>query len=288
LFLYLTVIAIVGGLLAWPLSIALAPVIDAPFHRILSRTLVLLAIASLVAFVRATGGMSRAQMGLGVELRSFLRQAARSFALGLFAIAPLVAMLLAIGARTSSSPLAETLEHLVVSAPAALMTGITVGLSEEAYFRGVLMGAALRRAPVHSALIATSLFFAVAHFLVPRDDPNTVHWYSGWVLVADGLSELISPPALGAFAALAAAGFFFGTMRVRSGHIGRCAGFHAGWVTGYTLTHRLTDVTVTNGRSWAVGPDGVLGWLAFVGIAALLIAYVRLGSTSAPSPTSAD
>jgi hypothetical protein len=120
------------------------------------------------------------------------------------------------------------------------------------------------------------LFFAIVHFLVPREDSDATRWYSGLDLVAQGLANVISPATIGAFLALAVAGVLLGTMRLRQGHIGGCAGFHAGWVTGYTLTHRLTDVTVASSGHWLIGPDGVLGWLAFGWIVVLLIGYVLL------------
>jgi hypothetical protein len=110
---------------------------------------------------------------------------------------------------------------------------------------------------------------------VPREAPAATRWYSAFELVAEGLSRLADPATIGSLAALVLAGLLLGAMRLRQGHIGGCAGFHAGWVSGYTLTHRLTDVTALNG-SWLVGPDGVLGWLAFVWIAALLAVYALL------------
>jgi membrane protease YdiL (CAAX protease family) len=278
LLLYSTATVLVGGLLAWPLSISLGPMIDAPFHRVLNRTLVLTAVVGLLVLLRATGGMSRAEMGFASDRRSFLRLLAVNFPLGLLVVVPLAVMLVAIGARTSgAASVGQTLQQLVTGAPAALLIGITVGLSEEAYFRGVVMGAALRRGHPRSALLATSSFFAVVHFLVPRAEPEPTRWYSGLQLVAEGLSELTSPATLGAFLALAAGGLLLGAMRLRHGHIGSCAGLHAGWVTGYTLAHRLTDVTGANRTGWLVGPDGVLGWLAFVWIGAVAIVYVLLG-----------
>jgi membrane protease YdiL (CAAX protease family) len=275
LLLYLAATVLAGGLLAWPLSIALGAALDVSFHRVVSRTLAVMALVGVLVWLRATGGVSRAEAGLRAEPRSFLRLVAGNFAFGLLAIAPLVAMLLATGVRELvGTSLEATFGQLAAIAPLAMLTGLVVGLLEETYFRGLVMLAALRRGRASSALLATSLFFAVLHFLVPREEPDNVRWYSAFELVAEGLSRLALPPTIGAFAALTVAGLLLGAMRLRHGHLGACAGFHAGWVTGYTLTHRLTDVTAANGRSWLIGPDGVLGWLAFVWVAALLILYV--------------
>jgi membrane protease YdiL (CAAX protease family) len=225
----------------------------------------------VVLFLRATGGVSLADAGFGTDRRTFLLSGAANFALGLLAIAPLVALLLATGVRAPAASPDETLAALAVS---ALATGLSVGLLEEIYFRGLVLCAALRRGEMRSALIATSLFFAVLHFLVVREDPAAVRWYSGFEHIAAGLSQLADPATVGAFVALTAAGLLLGVMRLRQGHVGGCAGFHAGWVTGYTLTHRLTDVAPASLNAWVAGPDGVMGWLAFVWVAALMFAYV--------------
>jgi uncharacterized protein len=284
LLLYLTATVLVGCLLAWPVSLALVA-LDAPFDRVLSRTLVLTMVIGLLIFLRATGGISRAEAGFRRDRRSFLRLAAVNFAFGLLAIALLAVMLFGIGVRalSAASP-GETLQQVITNAPLALLTGITVGLLEETYFRGLVLGAAMRRAHVGSALIATSVFFAILHFLAPETEPEETRWYSGFDLVAEGLSELRFPATIGAFLALAAGGLLLGAMRLRNGHIGSCVGFHAGWVTGYTLTHRLTDVTVSNRGNWLIGPDGVLGWLAFAWITALWTVYLM---QETPSETSA-
>lgn len=265
-----------GGLLAWPLSSVLGATLDVPFHRVLSRTLALTALIGVLVLLRATGEMRRADVGFGCDRRTFLRAVGVNFAAGLLAIAGLVFMLFVTGVREWAAPVGESLEGFAVIASSALLTGFVVGLLEETYFRGLVMLAALRRGGVGSALMATSLFFAVLHFLVPRESPEAVHWYSGLQLVAVGLADLRQPATAGSFVALTVAGLLLGGMRMRDRHIGGCVGFHAGWVTGYTFTHRLTDVTATNASTWLIGPDGVLGWLASVWIAALLIAYVAL------------
>jgi membrane protease YdiL (CAAX protease family) len=285
--LYLTATVLVGALVAWPLSIALGATFDISFHRVLSRTLALTLLVNVLIFLRATGGVSRAEAGFGTNRSTLLRAVAVNFAIGLGAIAPLVVVLFATGVRGWAAGVAgDALERLAVLVPLALLTGLTIGLLEETYFRGLVMLAALRRGGVRSALVATSLFFAMLHFLVPREEPDAVRWHSGFEHVAQGLSTLSNPAAAGAFAALTAAGLLLGAMRLRDGHIGSCVGFHAGWVTGYTLTHRLTDVT--DASTGLVGPDGVLGWLALAWIAALLLAYVALGRRGRPAarPTS--
>jgi membrane protease YdiL (CAAX protease family) len=275
--LYLTATVLVGCLVAWPVGIVLDATLDVSFHRVLSRTLALTLLVNVLVFLRATGGFSRAEAGFGTDRRTFLQTLAVQFAIGLLAMAPLVVMLFVTGVREWAH--VPTGAALAAIAALALLTGIVVGLLEEAFFRGLVMHAALRSGHGHvgSALIATSLFFAVVHFLVPRGEPEAVRWHSGFELVAEGLSALSNPATAGAFAALTAAGLLLGAMRVRDGHIGSCAGFHAGWVTGYTLTHRLTDTTGADASAGLIGPDGVLGWLALAWIAALLLAYVALG-----------
>ncbi|HEX7080540.1 MAG TPA: CPBP family intramembrane glutamic endopeptidase [Gammaproteobacteria bacterium] len=279
LLLYVAAAILAGSLLAYPAHAALTPFVDWPLHRVMRRTMMLTILAGIPFFLAATGARGRTLLGFGCAPGRFFMMVGASFAVGLLTVLPPLAVLLALGLRIPSVSPAEMLHDLPATAATAVLAALTVGLIEEAYFRGALMGAWLRQQRIGQALIATSLFFAIAHFLVAERVPAEVRWYSGLELVAAGVAGLFAQAhSIGAFLALLAAGLLLGALRIRFGNIGPCIGFHAGWVAAITAMHRLTDLRPDHELAWLVGDtDGVMGWLALGWIVLLSAAYFAFG-----------
>ena len=274
---YIGFTVIVGALLAWPLHRMLDGVIEWPFYRVARRATMAAAIVAL-PFLLYGGGAQRARITFGADWPTAIRSIGRYFGLGLLTIAPLIVAMLALGVRTLSVARGHWFVELLSVLPFAALTGIVVGIIEEAYFRGVVLGALLTRLTAVRALVISSVFFAALHFLIAERALETVEWYSGFWLVAAGLSEVTLPENLGAFLALVAAGLLLGAMRIRDDNIGACVGFHAGWVVAMTVVHRLTDVDPSPELAWLVGRvDGFTGWLALPWIAILAAVVLRSG-----------
>ena len=68
--------------------------------------------------------------------------------------------------RAPSVPPSALFTEILAQLPLAAITGIIVGIIEEAFFRGVVLGVLLSRMAAAPALVASSAFFASLHFLV--------------------------------------------------------------------------------------------------------------------------
>lgn len=126
----------------------------------------------------------------------------------------------------------------------ALVSGLAVGLVEEFFFRGCLLGLALRTAGRNAAMIFVAAFFAAVHFLKPPEDlvlPDPVTWTSGFWLLGHIFHQFTRPVFMAAeFTTLFLVGWILGFARLRTRSIWLAIGLHGGWVFGIKLFGAMT------------------------------------------------
>ncbi len=126
----------------------------------------------------------------------------------------------------------------------ALVSGLSVGAIEEFFFRGCLLGLALRTAGERAAMIFVAVFFAAVHFLKPPEDlvmPDPVAWTSGFWLVGNIFHQFMEPVFVAAeFTTLILVGWILGYTRLRTRSLWLAIGLHGGWVFGIKLFGALT------------------------------------------------
>lgn len=278
-FLLYVAFALVGGaLLAYPLYVATGSLLDYPFHRVVSRAVMLAALVGLPVLLRVTGAGNRRSQGFDCPRPVFLRQAGIGFGLGLLTALPLVTLLMLLGVRVwDPEGLAQSAGAHLVSLLVLLLSAIAVGLLEEWLFRGALFGALRSRAGAWTTIWLTSLLYAVAHFLQFRGglEGQAPDWTSGVFMLAGGLGRLFPPDGMmDAFVALLLLGLLLGMMRERIGHIGLCAGMHAGWVWVLRVGQDLGDVDYDNRFAFLVSDrTGMLGYLGIVWFGLIVAGY---------------
>jgi len=155
---------------------------------------------------------------------------------------------------------------------AALVSGLSVALLEEFFFRGCLMGLALRTAGRMKALAFVSVFFAAVHFLKPPENlvtPDPVTWTSGFWLAGNIFHQFTEPVFMAAeFTTLLLVGWILGITRLRTKSLWLAIGLHGGWVFGIKLFAGLTRRAKGIGDTlpW-IGKDLKSGLVAVVVVA---------------------
>lgn len=119
--------------------------------------------------------------------------------------------------------------------PRVVMTAGAVSVLEEVFFRGVLLGLAVRSFGAVGGAALSSVIFAALHFLRPAriDTGAEVTWASGWEQLMMIFHGAPAWPLLGygIFTLLLAGGILaWVTLRTRS--LWGAIGLHAGWVLG--------------------------------------------------------
>ncbi len=117
--------------------------------------------------------------------------------------------------------------------PMFALSAATVAVLEECLFRGAILGLLRRTLPAYGALFATTVLFAVVHFLKPDDafDPGTIHWLSGFALIPHAFHQFAEPQTLLAgLTTLFALGWLLGEAALRTRALWMSIGLHAGVV----------------------------------------------------------
>jgi membrane protease YdiL (CAAX protease family) len=254
----------------------------APFHRVLDRAFLIVALAGVWPLLRSLGANSWRDLGFVPPYG----QSGKFFGgllLGLFSLA--VAAGIAIGAGGRVFVKTATAHEIVGIVLGALVTAAIVGTVEEILFRGGIFGGLRRVLHWPFALGISSVVYALAHFLQGAELAGAVAWNSGLVLLPQLLAGFADIRALlPGFFSLTLAGVLLGLAYQRTGNLYFSIGLHAGWIFTMKIYSQLT-VSAPDSRIWLWGGGKMTdGWLAFFAIAAVfaVVRFLPLGEKRSP------
>jgi membrane protease YdiL (CAAX protease family) len=284
-FLYLCACLALAALLTYP--VMATGWLHQPPHRVMGRLAQIFILLGLWPFLKSLGLNRWAALGYGVPRPRFLRSLWRGWLVGLAILAVLAAAELVLSIRIPASLGAGDIPRLFAKVLQALVAGLLIGLLEETFFRGALFTAIRRGGGAVSAVLWTSLLYALLHFMKPGALPDQApfDWAAAWHMFAGVYTDAFQWKNLDSMAALFLVGVFLALVRERAGHIGWCVGLHAGWVFVIQVTRHLTDGDPASPYAFLAGSyDGMIGWLAagWIGLLALgfpIVERVRGGSS---------
>jgi membrane protease YdiL (CAAX protease family) len=289
LVIYIAVVFIGGALLApWLHWLAqnlfhdYPQIANAPFHRVMSRSFLFLALCGLWPLLRALGAKAWRELGMVPPYG----QGAKfwgGLSLGIFSLA--IAASLAIGGKGRVIVRPTDAHEVLGVVFSAMATAAVVGILEEILFRGGIFGGLRRVLYWPFALIVSSAVYALVHFLQPDTLNGAVAWYSGLEALPQMLAGFVDIHALlPGFFSLTIAGALLGLAYQRTGNLYFSIGMHAGWVFMISLYNHFT-VATTDGRVWLWGSGKVFdGWLCFFIIVAMfaVVRFLPLGEKRSP------
>lgn len=253
---------------SWPFLNGLA---HQPFHRYVSRCLLIIALAGLAPFVRALGVRDWKTLGLGRSNTS-VRDLRAGLAIGFISLALLAGTILAFGGRvfdlnhTSS----QVLRHLVN----ALGAAVVVSTLEEVLFRGAIFGGLRRSLGWRNALLASSVVFALVHFLERSGSPEKVVWTSGFLVLGQMLSGFARfQQFIPGFFNLFLAGGILCLVCQRRETLYGAIGIHAGWIF-WLKSYGFFTTPAAGANTWWWGSAKMIdGWggCFFLGFLGFLI-----------------
>lgn len=268
----LFLVAPVIGLLVSPwlyrmlqLVAAEGSVLDAPFHRVAARA-VLVAVALFFYPAYRLSGL-RGLVGCGLPVapdRTALIR--RGFMLGFsgMLLIYLLGVVLDVFVWDTGN---RTLPVLIRKSIGALVGGFAVSVFEEILFRGFIFGVLRKASGLLPAVIFGSLFFAAVHLMRPVNPPEIDQWNSGFLLFGNLFAR-----AAGTIWQEAGTLFFMGVVLsllcywTRSVYL--AIGLHAGWVCVMMLFRLFMD-----NRETCVQLFGTTDWVskAWIGVGFSLV-----------------
>lgn len=281
LVIYIVVVFFGGALLApWLFWLAqhfaqsVPKLANAPFHRFLDRSFLILALAGVWPLLRALGAKSLRETGL-VPPYGQSKKLFGGLLLGFVSLAVVAGIVLFSGGRalTGSVSAGKIIETILSAAG----TAAVVATLEEILFRGGVFGGLRRMFYWPLALGLSSLIYALVHFLQRADFTATVTWSSGLVLLPQMLAGFVDFHALvPGFFSLTLAGVLLGLAYQRTGNLYFSIGLHAGWIFWLKIFGAFT-VNVAQAATWFWGTGRMIdGWMAFFVLALTLAVFNRL------------
>jgi membrane protease YdiL (CAAX protease family) len=252
---------------------------DPPFHRFVSRCLILLAILGLPSLFRALGFQSASILGLKFNSRHCL-ESLHGFCWAFITLAVLAALFAGFEARTldlKPEP-ARWLQHLKNAALSAAI----VGILEELLFRGALFGSLRQRHSFFRAALYSSILYALLHFLARPEYAGRVHSASGFVVLAQMLRGFTDFSAMiPAFLNLTLIGVLLALVFERTGSLLCSIGLHAGFVF-WLKTLNFVTLPTANASTWFWGTNKIVdGWAATL---VLVVTFILVQKTIPPRP----
>lgn len=249
---------------------------EQPFHRFVSRCLIVLGILGLPMLFRALR-VHAGMLGLKMSARRWV-EAMLGFGWGFVSLAVLAALLVTFEARTLDldHSRAEWMRHL----KNATLAAVAVALVEEILFRGALFGSLRRGHGFVVAAIWSSAIYALLHFLEKPEFVGRVEWTSGFEVLGGMLGGLWNWKAMvPAFLNLTLVGVMLALVFERTGSLFFAMGLHAGFVFFLKSLGFLTN-EVAGVRNGFWGTDKITdGWMT---TAVLIVTLVLIERTWPP------
>jgi membrane protease YdiL (CAAX protease family) len=210
----------------------------------------------------------------------------RGFLLGFASLALVAAITLVAGGRAfnrDNDPLRLT-EKIV----GAALSAVVVAMLEETLFRGGIFGGLRRVFRWSTALVASSMIYALVHFLESARHEGAVTWLSGLELLPRMMRGFVNwEQMIPGFFNLTLAGALLALAYQRTGNLYFSIGLHAGWIFWLKSYGALTaDVAGANAWLWGTGKM-IDGWLAFSVLALMAVIAVCLPKQKLREPSDA-
>ncbi len=223
---------------------------DFPFHRYFSRTIQVAGLVLLVPFIFWLRIRHPRDLGLLPNPHRWSDLLTGLF-VALAVFAPMAIGYLLTGVyKTIPDPEWMKLGRIAATAGA-------VSVLEELFFRGVLLGLAVRAFGAWGGAILSSMIFSGMHFLKPAKIPDTgpVTWTSGWEQAQLLFSGAPDMPVL-AYGALTllVAGLILSAATLRTSSLWLPIGLHAGWIFSQQGFHLVAKIRIKP-------PEALLPWI---------------------------
>lgn len=230
-----------GSLLSYPVYLILSTLSEIRYYKVLHFSILLTGL--IIGLIYLKAGSQTGILGLDTPPRKTLRYFTCGFSGGLAVLVIVEASLFGMGMRQIDPDLYQGLPVLGRAVTAALLSGITVGITEEMLFRGVIFTGLARYAGHLYALTVSSVFYAAVHFIDIRSlsSATDIGWLTGVTALGSIFGRFGNPEIYDSFTSLCVLGVLFGLTRWHTGNIILSVGLHAGIVTGNKIFSFATD-----------------------------------------------
>lgn len=260
--------------MAYPAHLVFAPFTDTPFHKVISKTTLLSGLVFSLLYLRAYNFLSWQSLGWHDKNKQFRQHLTFGLIAGFVVLVLITSNKLLLGLYEFDSEAELHFQAIFIAVLKAIITGTLVSLIEETIFRGALFSGLSKQNNVWVALFLTSALYAAVHFLKFRALPEgtDIGWLTGVHMIPIALFRFSDPVIIDSFLTIFLLGILFGMMRMQTGNIIQCLGFHIGIVATLRLVYYFTDYV--RGSEWDYLVNRYEHQFGYITSAYLLIAIV--------------
>lgn len=251
-----------------------------PLDKVINKVAKLLLVLSIFPAM-SMFNLTRTDLGF-VEKKRMIRHFFGGFGLGIITLLPVFIVLYLLGVNRVDVSKEWSAIWVFKKLLTSFLLALLISLAEEPIFRGALLAGLKRKMPVIYAVIISSVYYALLHFLDShtRFSYEELTFFSGFILLGEALLNVFNVSNLSAFVALLSVGLFLGIVRARiPGSLVLCIGCHTAWVAQIKFNKALFNVDPDSEFIYLVSNyDGVIGplvsgWMFFT--IALYLLYAR-------------
>ncbi|MGR9116447.1 MAG: CPBP family glutamic-type intramembrane protease [Gammaproteobacteria bacterium] len=232
-----------------------------PLDKVISKIaklFLVLSIFPVMYFLR----LNKRDLGFA-ESSVFIKQLGWGIGIGLLTLMPVLAVLYGLGVNVIDESKSWTVIWLFKKLTISLLLALLISLAEEPVFRGALFAGLKNKMPVIGAIIISSIYYAMLHFLDShsRFSYGEMTFFSGFILLGEALLNVFNAENLPAFSALLMVGVFLAVLRTRINEsLGLCIGCHTAWVWQIKMNKSLFNIDRDSDYFYLVSTyDGVIG-----------------------------
>lgn len=212
-----------------------------------------------------------------VRFKLFIKQLLLGIILGIFTLLPVLYFSYSLDITILKIGISWTLEQTLLNLLVSFLLALVISLLEEPMFRGILITAYIKRLGISYAILISSLYYAMLHFVKAKTSIplSEVKLSDTFHLLLEAFTNLLNPAHLGALWALLMVGIFLAVMRTHLKlSLAWCIGCHAAWVMQIKMAHRLVTVNQESNLKFLVSPyDGVIGPMVALWLSLLISLY---------------
>ncbi len=272
-FIMLLLYSVVACFLGYGLFIALDGSLE--LRKLISKSTQILLILSIYPLARYLQH-SAAELGF-VNFTRFMKHIAGGMILGVISLLPILYLSYALDITLLNTAKVWTISSLLGNLAIALLLAFIISLLEEPMFRGILITAYIKRIGISTAILISSFYYAILHFIKTKTPINIeeAQLSDSFQLLGEALQNLFNPQHLGALWALLMVGIFLAVMRTHLKlSLAWCIGCHAAWVWQIKMAHKLVIVNPDSDLVFLVSPyDGVIGPMVAIWLSLLIGSY---------------
>lgn len=249
--------------LRFNISFLQSVLVDVPFHRVVNRCLIALALIGLWPMLKALRVTNVRTLGWNLA-PGIKKEIGIGILLGVLILIPLFIISLLVGIVRFENDF-QSLARTTSVFGNAILSAVVVSILEETLFRGAILTALRRVHGVILAMIISSAIYAIMHFFAKPTNPEVVEWWSGFIVFGEMLRGFICwHQVIPGFLNLFAAGFLLAVLYQRTGRLWASVSVHAVWV--FLLKVQCLFTHYNLGESvWFFGTSSLIdGWTAFL------------------------